>query len=424
MKVFKFSMNSNLFYIILFFFTGTIIGFIVNLLIINNFFLKRLKKKDKKFLSLNEEFDLLIFKYQKTKQIIAELRAECKFLNVDNKKLSQQLNMKNSQDSLILNSLIPIKEKLNYMNSQITSLEKDRSIQYNELVQSIQETKVQETELLNITQSLISTLSSNTARGQWGEIQLRKLVEISGMINKIDFVEQVYNYSLDGSTQRPDMIIQLPNKKQIVIDAKVPITSYLKAKNIKNSNHEEIKQRSNFMKKHAKSLRSHIDLLSQKKYWEGVKNSPEFVICFIPLESFLSSALQEDLELLEYSIQKKVILASPISLMAILKTIAYAWQQELLTKDVKNIFQNVNNLYKRIIVLTKCIAKLGNSLKNSTDNFNTLVGSVESRIIPSVKKLNSFDHSELNKLDILNTELRDFNISKKNISKKETIISE
>ncbi|GAB3251714.1 DNA recombination protein RmuC [Arthrobacter pigmenti] len=318
---------------------------------------------------------------------LAAAEAERNLLSSQN----AQLEAQNQQDSSVLQALAPVAEKLNHMQSQVSVLERDRVEQYGQLAQQLKDARRADEQLLSTTQSLSSALQSNSVRGRWGEVQLRRVVEAAGMIPYVDFNEQVHSTSAQ-SNARPDMVIKLPGSKEMVVDAKVPLSAYLQAHDIPaTASESEQARRKTLLGQHAKAVKAHVDALAAKKYWEGCSNSPELVVCFIPVESFLAAALDADPELLEYSFRKNVALASPVSLLAMLKAVAFSWRQDVLTENAKELFELSRQLYDRLGTMGEHVSKLGNSLKSSVERYNSFVGTLESRVFPTARKINAID---------------------------------
>jgi len=313
--------------------------------------------------------------------------AERRLLAKQNGALSQQ----QSSDSSVLQALGPVSEKLNSVQRLVSLLERDRVEQYGQLAQQLRDARDADARLLATTSSLASALRSNNARGKWGEVQLRRVVEAAGMLAHVDFDEQVHTMTADGA-HRPDMVVKLPGGKEMVLDAKVPLSSYLQAHDAEASSRADSRQH---LTRHAKALRAHVDALAAKKYWTSAHNSPELVICFVPVESILSAALIADPTLLDYSLGKNVVLASPSSLLAILKTVAFSWRQDVLTESAKELFDLSAQLYTRLGVMGEAVSNVGASLKTSVDRYNKLVGTLEARVLPTARKLNVFDPSTI-----------------------------
>jgi DNA recombination protein RmuC len=301
--------------------------------------------------------------------------------------------------------LAPVAEKLTAVQQQVALLERDRLEQYGQLAQQLQEARLSDEQLIRSTHALESALRSNSARGQWGEVQLRRVVEASGMLRHVDFLEQVHSGGGDSAV-RPDLVVQLPGEKQLVVDAKVPLSSYLEAQELGSQaigpgsdsgtsagTHHRSQQA--LLAAHAKALRAHVDSLSTKKYWDIPGNSPELVICFLPAESILAAALMADATLLDHALSRNVVLASPSTLLAVLKSVAFTWRQDVLTDSARELFDLARQLYERMGTLGENVSKLGSSLKSSVDRYNSLVGTLEARVLPTARKLNALDESGL-----------------------------
>lgn len=302
---------------------------------------------------------------------------------------SRLLTAQSGENSSILRALAPVSERLGDVQRQVTLLERDRVEQYGQLSQQLNDAKDADRLLLQTTQNLASSLRSTSARGRWGEVQLRRVVESAGMVAHVDFSEQVQQSGIDG-VQRPDMIVRLPGGKELILDAKVPLSAFLQAQEAGSERDAAIA-----LNQHAKAVRSHIDALAAKKYWQGSPTSPELVICFLPAESILSAALSADAQLLDYALGKGVVLSSPISLLAVLKAVAYSWRQDVLTESAKELFEVSSQLYERLATLGEHVGKLGASIRSSVEKYNTMVGSLEARVLPSARRLNSLDPESL-----------------------------
>ncbi|MGO2540769.1 DNA recombination protein RmuC [Specibacter sp. AOP5-B1-6] len=313
--------------------------------------------------------------------------AERRLLASQNHALAAQ----QGSDSNVLQALGPVSEKLSAVQRQVALLERDRVEQYGQLAEQLREAKDADAKLLATTSSLASALRSNSARGKWGEVQLRRVVEAAGMLAHVDFDEQVHTATDDG-VHRPDMVVRLPGGKELVLDAKVPLTSFLNAHDAGTPDGVESQQH---LARHAKAVKAHIDALAGKQYWASATNSPELVICFVPVESILSAALLADPGLLDYAMSKNVVLASPISLMAILKSVAFSWRQEVLTESAKELFELSAQLYTRLGTMGEAVSAVGVSLKTSVDRYNKLVGTLEARVLPTARKLNALDPKSL-----------------------------
>jgi len=300
---------------------------------------------------------------------------------------NQALSQRQGSDASVLQALGPVSEKLNAVQRQVALLERDRVEQYGQLAEQLRDAKDADARLLATTRSLESALRSNSARGKWGEVQLRRVVEAAGMLAHVDFNEQVHLVTGDGA-HRPDMVVRLPGGKELVLDAKVPLSSYLQAHDAGTPAGATANEH---LARHAKAVKAHVDALAGKKYWERAQNSPELVICFVPVESILSAALMADPGLLDYAMARNVVLASPMSLLAILKAVAFSWRQDVLTENAKELFDLSAQLYTRLGAMGEAVSGVGASLKTSVDRYNKLVGTLEARVLPTARKLNALD---------------------------------
>ena len=229
----------------------------------------------------------------------------------------------------------------------------------------------------------------------WGETQLRNVVQAAGLIERVDFDVQS-SISSDAGAGRPDMVVHLPGGKNIAVDAKVPFNSYLEASGIPvTATGDEGAKRERLIKEHVKALRSHIDTLAGKEYYAGLDASPELVIAFIPSESLVSSAMEADPAIMDYAFGKRVALASPVTLWSVLKTVAFSWQQNVLTEDAKLLFDLSKELYGRLAKLSEHVEKLGRSIERSVKDYNTFVGSLERQVLPSARRLGALDESKV-----------------------------
>ena len=353
---------------------------------------------------LEEDFDAVSSRLSEVSAQYAAADAERRLLAAQNRELGEA----RTQDGSVLRALAPVAEKLSAVQQQVALLERDRVEQYGQLAQQLQEARLSDEQLIRSTHALESALRSNSARGQWGEVQLRRVVEASGMLRHVDFVEQVHSAGGDSSV-RPDLVVQLPGEKQLVVDAKVPLSSYLEAQELGAAQDlrpasgsgagqlsgSDRRNQQALLAAHAKALRAHVDSLSSKKYWDIPGNSPELVICFIPAESILAAALMADAGILDHALSRNVVLASPSTLLAVLKSVAFTWRQDVLTDSARELFELARQLYDRMGTLGENVTKLGSSLKSSVDRYNAMVGTLEARVLPTARKLNSLEESGL-----------------------------
>jgi DNA recombination protein RmuC len=298
-------------------------------------------------------------------------------------------------ESKVLQALAPVRESLQDMQKKVTELEAQRSHQHGELTQQLKSATESEERLRSTAEALASALRSNSTRGVWGETQLRSVVEAAGLLERVDFSVQSSIHS-DSGAGRPDMIVHLPGGKSIALDAKVPFNAYLEASQIPaTATGVEGAQREALLKQHVKAVRDHITTLGSKTYWAGLDASPELVIAFIPSESLVSSAMEADPSIMEFAFSKRVALASPVTLWSVLKTVAFSWQQDVLTQDAKVLFDLSRELYSRLSTTASHIEKLGRSIERTVKDYNGFVGSLERQVLPTARKLNALDESKV-----------------------------
>ena len=304
------------------------------------------------------------------------------------------LEARSFQDQNVLRALAPLHDQLRTVGRHVTQLERDRAEQFGAVSQALDAARTTDAQLLEATGSLSSSLRSTTVRGAWGEMQLRRVVEAAGMLRHVDFTEQDSRHT-DRGVQRPDMIVKLPGGQVIVVDAKAPMTSYLDSQAVAaDGSPESDQRRAQLVKAHAKALRSHVGALATKKYWTGNEGSAELIMCFVPVESALAAALETDAGLLEYASRNNVALVSPVSLMASLKAVAFSWRQATLTDNARELYRLSRELYDRMGSVGKHLSDMGGSLRRSVDGYNKLVGSLETRVLPSARKIAALDPTD------------------------------
>lgn len=297
-------------------------------------------------------------------------------------------------ESLVLQALAPVRESLQEMHQKVTELETQRSRQHGELAQQLRSATESEERLRSTAESLAAALNNNSTRGVWGETQLRSVVEAAGLLERVNFDVQS-SITSDSGAGRPDMVVYLPGGKSIAVDAKVPFSSYIEASAIPlTASDAELARRAQLMKAHVKAVRDHIVALGSKTYWDGLDASPEMVIAFIPSESLVSSALEADPTIMEFAFSKRVALSSPVTLWSVLKTVAFSWQQDVVSQEAKTLFDLSRELYGRLSTMAGHIDKLGRSVKATVTDYNRFVGSLERQVLPSARKLNVLDESK------------------------------
>ena len=274
----------------------------------------------------------------------------------------------------------PVRASLDKVDEKITSLEKAREHAYGEIRQQFTQMAEVQTQLRDETTNLVKALRQPHVRGRWGEIQLRRVVEMAGMMLHCDFVEQQSADSDDGKL-RPDLIVKLPGGRHIVVDSKAPITAYMEAHEATTDELRKVK-----ILLHAQLMRRHLEALAKKSYWEQFQPTPEVVVMFIPGEAFYSAALEADPDLLDSGFGQNVIIASPASLMALLKAASYGWRQEAIADNAREISNLGQELHARLSVMADHFTRLGKSLGTATDSYNSAIASFESRVLVSARK--------------------------------------
>src|SRR3954453_10704324 len=284
-------------------------------------------------------------------------------------------------DSRFKQAGAPLTETLGKVETQLREIEKSRAGAQQALVEQIERVRLSGEELKHETAALVSALRKPQARGRWGELQLRRCVEFAGMTDRCDFVEQQSVSTADG-VLRPDLVVKLVGGKSIVVDSKVTLAAYLEA-------HDSVDDavRDERLNAHAKHLRQHVDSLAAKAYWSQFSPSPEFVVLFVPGDAFLAAALDRDPTLFDDAFTKRVHIASPTTLISVLRAVAYAWQQEALAENAREVFELGRELYKRLSVMGGHMSKLGRSLGSAVGAYNETVASLESRVLPQARKL-------------------------------------
>jgi DNA recombination protein RmuC len=291
---------------------------------------------------------------------------------------NSQLFLDRSRDQM-QHMVEPVTQSLRRFEEQVQAIERSRVGAYSELTAQVTAlTQLQERVRLS-TDQLKTALRSPTQRGRWGEIQLRRVVEMAGMLEYCDFSEQ---RTLFGETNlRPDLIVRLPNHCQVVVDAKVSLEAYLRSVEAEN----EI-DRLRCLKEHANQVRTHVNALASKAYWERLPASPEFVIAFLPLESLFSAALEHDPSLLDFSIERRVLIATPITLITLLLTISHGWRQQTVTENLDKIRVTGLELYSRLLTMGQHFMRLGESIEKTVETYNQTVGSLERNVLTSARK--------------------------------------
>jgi len=288
-----------------------------------------------------------------------------------------------SDDAQTATMLAPLRDALVRVERQVGTLERDRVEQFSQVSVQLADVTTSTNALRFQTASLVGSLNASTIRGNWGEVQLRRVLEHAGMLARCDFEEQVSAVSSHERGVRPDVVVRLPGDKCLVIDAKAPLTAFLSAQ----ADGIDSADRSRLLASHATSLRGHVDSLATKAYWSAFTNTPEMVVCFIPGDAILAAALAADPALFEYAQARRVVLASPGTLLALLRTVAFTWQQDALTANAQLLLKLGSELYSRLGTLGSHASRMGSSLQKSVESYNALVGALESRVMVTARKM-------------------------------------
>ena len=277
----------------------------------------------------------------------------------------------------------PVRESLERVDSKIQELERERGRAHGQLMQQVQGLMTAQDRLQTETGNLARALRSPSVRGRWGEIQLRRAVELAGMLEHCDFSQQVTLVGHESERRlRPDLIVRMPGGRQVVVDAKVPLEGYLQA--MEATTEDDRRAR---LREHGGQVRAHMQKLSSKAYWSELPCAPEFVVMFLPGESIFGAAMEDSPGLLEEGVCRRVLLATPTTLIALLQTVHYGWRQERLTENAEKISEQGRQLHERVATLVEHWVRLGNALGKATEHFNSAAASFEGRVLPAVRRL-------------------------------------
>ncbi|MEA3548637.1 MAG: DNA recombination protein RmuC [Thermodesulfobacteriota bacterium] len=377
---------------------------------------KEIRELEKKEVELQVRYEELL---QKSSENIAFLQNGRREMSDSFKALSANILKNNSQSFLELaqtamtsfqekakgdlelrkqsigQMVTPLQESLQRVDEQIQKIEKERISAYAGLTEQVRSMAASQVRLHSETENLVRALRTPTVRGRWGEIQLRRVVEMAGMVEYCDFIEQESVKTQQGSL-RPDLVVKLPNKKNIVVDSKAALQAYLEAMEAGDEQSKKAK-----LKQHARQIRTHLSQLGSKSYWEQFQPTPEFVVLFLPGENFFSAALEQDPELIEFGVDQRVILATPTTLIALLRAVSYGWRHEKISKHAEIIAELGKTLHERLRIMTGHFADLRKNLDRSVESYNKAVGSYERRVLVVARKFDEIDTSVVKAIDPL-----------------------
>ncbi|MEO8484196.1 MAG: DNA recombination protein RmuC, partial [Acidobacteriota bacterium] len=298
----------------------------------------------------------------------------------------------------------PVRETLNRVQTQLADVDRRREGTHEAVTTQLRSLAGAQEQLRVATEGLSSSLRSPNVRGKWGEIQLRRILELAGMLAQCDFTEKESSTTADGSRQTPDLIIRLPGGSTIVVDSKVPIDAYLSASSAATE-----PERQDHLKRHTRQVRDHIRALGAKEYWRQFSAAPEFVVMFLPLEPLLPAAFEQDATLLEQAASLRVIPATPMTLLALLKAVAYGWQQQAVAQNAEEIQLLGRELYERLTTMVDHLETVGINIKRAADGYDSFIGSLERKVLPSARRFKDLGVSTAKALetpDLLNLSVR------------------
>ncbi|MGD0756843.1 MAG: DNA recombination protein RmuC [Bacteroidales bacterium] len=389
-------------YIIIGLVTGALIAYLATKSGLNTLHQKELLSKSDEFNMLSRQNSVLQSKVEAQATSLEEVRkamvdtfksAASDALTQNNKqfldlaKSQLETHVKEAEGNLderksaIAEMLKPVKESIDSYKKRIEELEKGSEKTFGQVTEMLSNIQVTNASLQKETGALVNALRNPRVRGRWGEIGLKRVVEFSGLSAHCDFVEQVYTEGED-SVLKPDMIINLPGNSHVVVDSKLPLDAYLQALETDDENSRDL-----LFTKHAKDLRDHVNKLSKKQYWSQFDNTPDFVVLYMEVESALNVALMTDKTLLQDAMSNKIILATPTTLIVILKSVAMSWQQHNITENALQIMEAAMDFYGRVNVFADHLDKVGGGLKTALKGYNDAIGSWESRVLPAGRKL-------------------------------------
>ena len=291
--------------------------------------------------------------------------------------------------------LRPVRETLDKVQAQLTAVDKEREGSFRAVVAQLGSLAQSQEQLRQTTEGLSRSLKSPNVRGKWGEIQLKRIVELAGMLEQCDFLEKESVIGEGGARQTPDLIIKLPGNTSIVVDSKVPIDAYLEAVNARDD-----APRQAALLAHARQVREHIRTLGAKEYWKQFQPAPEFVVMFLPLEPLLGAAFEQDGTLLEQAASLRVIPATPMTLLALLKAVAYGWKQQQLARNAEEIQSLGRELYERLATMVGHLESVGTNIKQAADSYDRFIGSLEQKVLPGARRFKELGVSSSKEMEI------------------------
>jgi DNA recombination protein RmuC len=332
-------------------------------------------------------------------QTQAEVRETFAALSRDALKENRSEFLQNAGDLLT-----PVRQTLDRVQAQLADVDRAREGTFQSVTAQLHSLAQAQEQLRSATETLSRSLRSPNVRGKWGEVQLRRIVELAGMLHQCDFYEKAPATSPEGGRQIPDLLVRLPGDSTIVVDAKVPIDAYLSATNAKND-----AERQQWLTQHARQVRDHVRALGAKEYWRQFDPAPEFVVMFLPLEPLLATAFEQDGSLLEQAASLRVIPATPMTLLALLKAVAFGWQQQAVARNAEEIQALGRELYERLAKMVEHLEQVGRGIKVAADGYDKFVGSLEQKVVPSARRFKELGVSaarEIEMPDPLNLSLR------------------
>jgi DNA recombination protein RmuC len=337
-------------------------------------------------------------------QAKAGLEATASERLVQIQKLEQTIQVqkdKDLQDNQVLNQLSVTKKQLTDMQSKVEAMEQARVEQQSALEANLKSSIDASNRLSSQTHALAKAMGDNRTRGQWGEIQLERIVEAAGMLNRVDFTTQTVTENEAGSGIKPDLVIHLPGKRAIPVDSKVPFDAYLQAMELDDlTDPHQLIERKRLLDKHVSDLKGHIKALGNKKYWEGFANSADYVIAFIPSENLLAAAMEHDPTLAEYALSNKVALATPMNLFTTLKTVALIWQNTTDQEALNHVIKLGKDLFARLSTVADHASAVGRHLNNSAKAYNQFVSSLERNLFTTAREINKQEIAQFGAVEI------------------------